>query len=151
MDKTTDKLNEILKNTHPEDLSNFFNTPKQFINEENAFADYINTLLKRYNLKKHDIFIRADIPDRYGYKILSQQKHTIKRDIILRICLAMKISLDEINRCLTLYGANNLYAKSKRDALLISCINHNIYDINIINELLINNHLEKLADCGNSL
>lgn len=149
MNKTTDKLYSILKSTHPEDLSDFFTDHKT--NNVYAFSNYMNQLFEKYNLKKHDIFISADIPDRYGYKILSQQKHTVKRDIIIRICLAMKLNLIEFNKCLTLYGTNPLYPKNSRDALLISCISNNTYQINIINELLLKYNLEKLAGCGKTL
>lgn len=36
--------------------------------------------------------MKADIPERYGYKLLSGEKHTRQRDVILRICCAAGLS-----------------------------------------------------------
>lgn len=36
--------------------------------------------------------MKADIPERYGYKLLSGEKHTRQRDVILRICYAAGLS-----------------------------------------------------------
>lgn len=62
------------------------------------------------------MFLQADIPERYGYKLLSGQKHTKQRDVILRICYAAGLSFDETQRALKKYGMVELYSEITRDA-----------------------------------
>ena len=31
--------------------------------------------------------VAAGVPERYGYKLISGEKHTIQRDVILRLCI----------------------------------------------------------------
>ena len=49
------------------------------------------------------VFLKADIPERYGYKLLSGEKHTKQRDVILRICYAAEFTLKETQRALRKY------------------------------------------------
>ena len=84
------------------------------------------------------------MPERYGYKIIAGDKHTIKRDVIIRLAIASKFNLKETNRALKLYGFNELYSKIARDAVLIVAINSCIYNIDQVNELLRKNGLEEL-------
>lgn len=68
-------------------------------------------------LTQQVVFLRADIPERYGYKLLSGEKRTKQRDIILRICYAAEMTLDETQYALKQYEMPELYAKKPRDAL----------------------------------
>ncbi len=65
------------------------------------------------------MFLKADIPERYGYKLLSGEKRTKQRDVILRICYAAEFTLQEIQRVLKKYEMPQLYAEIPRDALLM--------------------------------
>ena len=72
----------------------------------------------------------------YGSKIVTMEKHTKNRDLILRMCIAGHFLLDESNRALKLYGMNPLYAKDRRDAAIIVAVNNRIYDLADIDEIL---------------
>ena len=73
------------------------------------------------------------------------EKHTKDRDLIIRLCMAGHFTWDETNRALKLYGMTELYARDKRDACLIVAINHRIYDINEVNDMLIEQGMDKLS------
>ena len=51
---------------------------------------------KEKGILQQDVFLAADLPERYGYKLISEQKHTTQRDTILRLCLAARFDEDEI-------------------------------------------------------
>ena len=59
---------------------------------ESAFAEYMRTLIRAKKKTFQDVFLQADISERYGYKLISQEKHTKQRDIILRLCYAGKFN-----------------------------------------------------------
>ena len=94
------------------------------------------------------VFLKADIPERYGYKLLSGEKHTRQRDVILRICYAAEMTLEETQRALQKYGMPQLYAKIPRDALLIIIFNERPGGIIEVNELLSEKGMDMLRTSG---
>ena len=81
------------------------------INDDYAFSEYMRQIFKDKGVHQQDVFLYADIPERYGYKLIAQQKHTRQRDIILRICYSASFSLDETQKALRLYGMPELYVE----------------------------------------
>ena len=103
---------------------------------ERPFADYMRGKLREKKLLQQDVFLAADLPERYGYKLISEQKHTARRDTILRLCLAARFDLGETDEALILYGLAPLYARLFRDAVLIVAVQNEIYDLREVNRLL---------------
>jgi predicted transcriptional regulator len=97
----------------------------------------MDLLISDKKLKRQDIFQKADMPQKYGYKLLSGESHTIDRDKLLRIFIAMNMTLKETQRALTLYGMPILYPKLKRDAIIIIALNKGISSVDTVNEWLI--------------
>jgi hypothetical protein len=118
------QLENILGSTHSKNFELFRKIHKEsLINEEDAFSTYVKDLIKSRGLTQQNVFLKADIPERYGYKILSGEKHTRQRDIILRICYAADFSTDETQKALKKYKMPQLYPKIPRDALLMIIFN----------------------------
>ena len=116
--------------------------------DKNAFSEYIKKLLKARKLTQQVVFLRADIPERYGYKLLSGEKHTKQRDVILRICYAAEMTLEETQHALKQYEMPELYAKIPRDAFLMIIFNERPGSIIEVNELLNKNGMEPLRTSG---
>ena len=112
------------------------------------FKHYMNALIKEKGLKKQAIFLKADIPQRYGYKLLSEEKVTKQRDVILRLCYAAEFNLKETQQALELYHMDTLYARDPRDALIITFFNTHPGNILDINEMLLKNKMEPLRSSG---
>lgn len=118
--KNTKELDDILGKTHISDFDKFCVEQKGSMDpEQNAFSEYIKDLLKEKKITQQMVFLKADIPEKYGYKLLSGEKHTRQRDIILRICYAAELTLEQTQRALRKYEMPQLYAKIQRDALLM--------------------------------
>ena len=94
------------------------------------------------------VFLNADIPERYGYKLLSGEKHTKQRDVILRICYASELTLGETQRALKKYEMPELYAKIPRDAFMMIMFNDRPGSILDVNVLLKRNGMEPLRTSG---
>ncbi len=135
-EKSTKELERILGSTHLKDFDFFCKDNKEsMIDNSNSFYTYVKNLIKEKGLTQQVVFLNADIPERYGYKLLSGEKRTKQRDVILRICYAAKFSLEETQRSLRKYDMPELYAKSHRDALLMIAFNERpgtILDVNAI-------------------
>lgn len=144
--KPTNELNNILENTHPEQLSDFLKENSRYMaDNKKGFYYYFKDVLYEKKIKLKDVYSFAGISESYGSKIISMEKHTKDRDLIIRLCIAGHFNWVEINRTLKLYGMNELYAKDPRDACLIVAINNRIYDLGRIDEMLEDQGLSKLT------
>lgn len=149
IEKETDELKKILKSTHPEDISNFYKDNKESLTDTpDAFCTYVKDILKNKGISQQDVFLNADVPERYGYKLLSGEKHTKQRDVILRICFSADMTLDETQKALRKYGMPELYAKVPRDALLMTVFNKRPKNIIEVNRLLMKNKQQPLKTSG---
>lgn len=149
MKKSTEELENILQSTHAADFQKYYQEHQDSLsNEDNPFGIYIKELLHQHGLTQQIVFLKGDIPERYGYKLLSGEKRTKQRDIILRICYAGELSLAETQKALKKYEMLPLYAKTPRDALLMIIFNQRPGSIIDVNELLKNNGFSPLRSSG---
>lgn len=126
----------------PEDLPQYLARNRDvLIRSDKPFADYMRMILKEKGIQQQDIFLAADLSERYGYKLISEEKHTTNRDVILRICLAAKLDKIETCEALMLYGIAPLSARNPRDIAFIVAINNRIYDIHDVDAILRENNL----------
>ena len=147
--KNTKELVDILGKTHISEFDKFCKEQKDSMDpDEHAFSEYIKGLLKEKKMTQQMVFLKADIPERYGYKLLSGEKHTRQRDVILRICYVAEMTLEETQRALQKYGMPQLYAKIPRDALLIIIFNERPGGIIEVNELLSEKGMDMLRTSG---
>ena len=147
--KNTRELENILKSAHAKDFEAFYESNKEsLMTEQASFSTYMKDLIKEKKMTQQSVFLKADIPERYGYKILSGEKHTKQRDTILRICYAAELTLGETQEALKKYEMPQLYAKIPRDALLMIVFNDRPGSIIDVNELLKRYGLESLRTSG---
>ena len=131
--KPTNELDSVLENIDMNHIKDYLEENKRYLaDEKKEFYYYIKDVLYEKNIMLKDVYAFAGISSGFGSKIISMEKHTKDRDIIIRICVAGHFALNEINRALKLYGMSELYSKNPRDAVIIVAINkrkYNLYDI----------------------
>ena len=148
-EKDTNELSSTLGRTHLTDYPAFMaSNQESMLSESTSFSAYIKNILKSNGLSLQAVFLWADIPERYGYKLLSGEKHTRQRDVILRICYAAELTLEQTQRALHKYELPELYAKIPRDALIMIAFNERPGSILDVNAYLKKNHLEPLRTSG---
>ncbi len=133
----TDELDEMLKNAGPEQIGGYLKDNKDYLaDEKKAFYYYVKDVLYEKGIMLKDVYSFAGVSEKYGEKIIRMEKHTKNRDLIIRLCIAGRFNLMELNRALKLYGMNELYSKDPRDACIIVAIHNRIYDLYKIDDLL---------------
>lgn len=148
-EKDTRELVKILKETHISEYEAYIDeNSESILSEANSFSTYIKDLIAKNNLTQQIVFLHGDIPERYGYKLLSGEKRTKQRDVILRICYGAKLTLDQTQEALKKYGMAELYAKNKRDALLMIAFNERTGSIIDVNTMLKEYGFEALRTSG---
>lgn len=146
-EKPTNELNNILENTHPDQLSTFLKENSHYMaDDRKGFYYYFKDVLDEKNIKLKDVYSFAGVSESYGGKIVTMEKHTKNRDLIIRLCIAGHFTWDETNRALKLYGMTGLYAKDPRDACLIVAINNRKYDLAEVDDLLCEQGMKKLTE-----
>ncbi len=148
-EKSTNNLEQILRGTRPDGFGDYLrNNRDSMVNESADFFVYCKELFRMRGRSQQDVFLDGGIPERYGYKLLAGEKRTRQRDVILRICFAGHLTLRETQRALRKYEMPELYAKIKRDALLMIAFNERIREIPKVDALLTKEGLEPLRSCG---
>ena len=85
------------------------------------FHEYLNDLMEKSDFSVSALITEACISKTYTYQFINGERLP-GRDIILRMGIAMRLNLDEIQRLLTLAGKSVLYPKIRRDAAILYCI-----------------------------
>ena len=148
-EKETYDLEKVLGKTHPDEFDIYIrDNLESMLSDSNSFCSYYKEILKRHGISQQMVFLKADIPERYGYKILTGEKTTRQSDVIIRLCYSAEFTLDETQRALKKYGMAELYAKIPRDALLMIAFNERPGGIIELNTLLKMNGLEPLRTSG---
>ena len=147
--KSTDELENILEQTSTTNIQAYLaQNAESLLSEEKPFSAYMHEMLRKYGKTQQEVFLQADVPERFGYKIISEDKHTKQRDTILRICYATGMTLEETQKALTLYGMAPLYARISRDAVLMVAFNQHKGNILDVNALLSSHKLPALKTSG---
>lgn len=132
MPKRTNDLMEELSGQDT-DLDRYFEeNPTSFINVD--IKEFWKNAVDTSSKTKSDIINKADMSYCYFYDVINGRKIPSK-DKIIRIVLAMNLSLDDCQEALRISGKSALYPRIKRDSILIYAINKG-YSIYQTNDLL---------------
>lgn len=101
--------------------------PRAFIGKPEVgkrdLSEYLNELLETRGLKRSAVVRAAGINETFGYQIFTGARKA-SRDNLLKLAFALGLDLRETNRLLQAGGANGLYCKNRRDAIIIFSLSH---------------------------
>ena len=80
------------------------------------------TMLDDLKIPRADVVRAAGLNETYGYQLFTGQRTNPSRNKVLQIAFAMSLSLKEASRLLQAAGANDLYCKRRRDAIIAFCL-----------------------------
>lgn len=132
---TTENLLAYLKNADRTSLTRYRETQLKGIITD--YREYMDYLIRKSGRRRLEIFRIANVRENYGYKILNGEILSGDRDRLLRILFALRVSLSECQRALKLHATAALSPYSPRDAVLIYALYHHIYDMDWINDRLL--------------
>ena len=139
-ERSTDELMNEIKQTG--EIKKFIErNESEFVSE--PLHDILNRLLKEKNMKKSEVVARSSLNRIYGYQIFAG-KRIPSRDKLIALCFGFKLNVEETDKLLKSAGFSELYARNKRDALIIFAINSR-KSIFAANELLFENEFDILT------
>lgn len=131
--RKTDELLEELKFKNTDIQEYIENNPDSFI--EINLKEFWNDIINNSEMSKSDIINKSDFSYVYFYDVIAGKKIPTS-DKIIRLVLAMHLSLEQCQTALRYCGKSQLYPRIKRDSLLIFAITHG-YTVFQTQELLI--------------
>lgn len=124
---------------------------KKYIEEnEDSFVEislsgFLQRMQKKYDAKKSELFRRAGlVGSNYGYELFQNDKKTPSRDVLLSLCMAFPLTIEETQQALRCSRLAALYPREKRDAYLLFCIKNGL-SVDAVNDLLVENRLKPLT------
>ena len=122
--KQTQELLNILKDTSSVSALEAVMEYKEDAFLDMTFAEYFLSITSD-SIDRAEYIKKANIHRTYGYQVLNGQKMP-GRDKVVALCLAAEVSLDAAQHCLQYANQPQLYARNRRDAILIYAINNKI-------------------------
>ncbi len=128
MEKTTNELLNEIKSS--KEIDQYLDENSGELNSK-TLSEKISEIIKEKRLRKSDIVARSSLNRIYTYQIL-QGKRIPSRDKLIALCFGMELDLEETDRLLCFAGYSPLYARDKRDSIVIFSIKegNNIFRTN---------------------
>ena len=86
-------------------------------------STYLAELLERKHRRKIDVIHDANLNETFGYQIFSGERNP-SRNKVLQLAFAFSCTVREAQRMLRHSGANELYVKNHRDAIILFSLEH---------------------------
>jgi len=131
-EKTHDLMDKLTSTESHEELDQYLEQIRDKYPKD--LSSYIKTILAEKGMSIADMQKKSCIDRTYIYQIMDGSKKP-GRDKIIAMAVACKMTLPECQRALEIAQEGILYAKSRRDSVVIYAINNKI-DIMGLNGLL---------------
>ena len=140
LERNTDDLKQELMSAP--DLTQFIKENERYFIEKDM-AGYLQEIFQQKNISKSSLAKRANISEVYLHQVFAGQRN-LSRNRLLCVCIGLSATLDETQNLLQKGGHAQLYAKSKRDAVIMYGLLHRM-ELYAINERLLTEGEEALC------
>lgn len=112
------------------------NSISEYLNysKTSSFNELLFSFIDKSGYKDTDVYKKVDIDRKLFSKIRCNSNYIPRRNVIIKLCLALKLSKVEFNKLLNSAGYS--LSNSKFDLILSYCLDNNVYDLDQINNYL---------------
>lgn len=114
-EKSTDELRHEIK--HATDMEDYLSRNREHMLNE-SLSGHLHMLLSQKNLRRADVIRGSLLGRAYVYRIFAGDKIP-SRDKLIALAFGLQLSEEETQKMLKLSGSRELYARDKRDALIL--------------------------------
>lgn len=125
---TADLLDTLLASSSPEAYLD------QALTIERSLADYLHELLEVKDMMRSDVIKASGVNGTFVYDAF-KGKTKLGRDKAIMVAIGMGCTLLETQRLLRVDGVAELWPKTRRDAIIIWCIEHGYSRVQTDDEL----------------
>ena len=102
-------------------------TPEAYLDatatDNRSLADYLNELIDARGMTRADVVRNSAVNSTFVYQIFNGTRH-VMRDNAIKLALGIGCTLRETQRLLRHAGVSELWCKTRRDAIIIYCVEH---------------------------
>ena len=103
-------------------------------NKSMSFNELLFSFIDESGHKDSEIYKKVDIDRKLFSKIRCNENYIPRKNVIIKLCLSLKLNKSEFNTLLNSAGYS--LSSSKFDLIISYCLDNNIYDLNVINDYL---------------
>lgn len=139
MEKSTNELRHEIRDAT--DVEDYLTLNKEHL-LKGSLSEHLHTLLAEKKLRRADVIRGSLLGRAYVYRIFAGEKIP-SRDKLIALSFGLQLTEEETQKMLKLSGNRELYARDKRDALLLFALQRN-RSIMDANEMLLDHGLAVL-------
>lgn len=112
------------------------NSISEYLNysKTSSFNELLFSFIDKSGYKDADVYKKVNIDRKLFSKIRCNSNYIPHRNVIIKLCLALKLSKVEFNKLLNSAGYS--LSNSKFDLIISYCLDNNVYDLDQINDYL---------------
>lgn len=99
-----------------------------------SFNETLFSFIDESGHKDSEIYKRGDIDRKLFSKIRCDNDYIPRRNVIIKLCLALRLERNEFN--ILLNSAGYSLSNSKFDQVISYCLDNNVYDLGQVNDYL---------------
>jgi hypothetical protein len=103
-------------------------------NKSKSFNETLFSLIDKSGHKDSEIYKKVDIDRKLFSKIRCDSNYIPRKNIIIKLCLALGLERNEFNKLLNSAGYS--LSSSKFDQIISYCLDNNVYDLSQVNDYL---------------
>ena len=113
------------------------NQLNQYLNQMKtlSFQQLLFSFIDRSGKSDSDIYNYVGIDRRLFSKVRCNENYNLSKENVLRLCVSLRLNLEDTSKLLSSAGYS-LSTNNDFDLVIRYCIDHNIYDIDEINDYL---------------
>ena len=99
-----------------------------------SFNEILFSYIDKSGHKDSEIYKKSDIDRKLFSKIRCDRDYIPRRNVIIKLCLALRLNKADFNKLLNSAGYS--LSNNKFDQIISYCLDNNIYDLGLINDYL---------------
>ena len=103
-------------------------------NESKSFNEILFSFIDESGHKDSEIYKKVDIDRKLFSKIRCDIDYIPRRNVIIKLCLALRLERQDFNKLLNSAGYS--LSNSKFDQVISYCLDNNVYDLSQVNDYL---------------
>ena len=103
-------------------------------NKSKSFNEVLFSFIDKSGYKDSEIYKKADIDRKLFSKIRCNSNYIPRRNIIIKLCMALRLGKNDFNKLLNSAGYS--LSNNKFDQVISYCLDNNVYDLSLINDYL---------------
>lgn len=103
-------------------------------NKSKSFNEILFSFIDESGHKDSEIYKKVDIDRKLFSKIRCDIDYIPRRNVIIKLCLALRLERQDFNKLLNSAGYS--LSNSKFDQVISYCLDNNVYDLSQVNDYL---------------